>query len=236
MATVFSTGMKGPLAVQRLNELWDLLTAAGSGGTGAWGGIIGELADQADLAAALAGKVTQDELGTALAAVLANPMTAAGDLIIGGAVTGGSAAPARLGKGAAGQVLMVVAGALAWVTPPPQILPVACSDEFTLLTAGIGKVTFRAQSAMTLVGVRASLTTAATGSTFIVDINKNGTSILSTKLSIDAGEKSSFTAALAAVISDTSIADDDEMSIDIDQIGSTLAGKGLKVCLIWRPA
>jgi len=49
---------------------------------------------------------------------------------------------------------------------------------------------------------------------------------------IDAGEKTSTTATSAAVLSDTSLADDAEMTVDIDQIGSTVAGAGLKVALI----
>lgn len=57
---------------------------------------------------------------------------------------------------------------------------VACSDETTPLTTGTSKVTFRAPTTITLTGVRASLTTAQTsGSTFTVDINVAGSSILS---------------------------------------------------------
>jgi len=114
----------------------------------------------------------------------------------------------------------------------PIEIGLAASDETTALTTGAAKVTFRAPCAMTLTAVRASVTTAPVGSTIIVDINENGTSILSTKLSIDASEKTSTTAATAAVISDSSIADDAEITIDIDQVGSTTAGKGLKVWLI----
>ena len=44
------------------------------------------------------------------------------------------------------------------------------------------------------------------------------------------------TAATAAVISDTSIADDAEMTIDIDAIGSSTAGAGLKVTIYYNPA
>jgi hypothetical protein len=86
--------------------------------------------------------------------------------------------------------------------------------------------------AVTLTSVRASLTTAqASGSIFTVDINENSTSILSTKLTIDNTEKTSFTAATPPVISDTALADDAEITIDIDQIGDGTA-KGLKVMLI----
>ena len=85
---------------------------------------------------------------------------------------------------------------------------------------------------MTVTDVRASLTTAQTsGSIFTVDINESGTSIISTKLTIDNTEKTSTTAATPPVISDSSLADDAEITIDIDQIGDGTA-KGLKVYLI----
>ena len=109
---------------------------------------------------------------------------------------------------------------------------IACSDETSNLTTG-EKVVFRMPYAYTVEAVRASLTTAATGGTLLtVDINEGGTTILSTKLTIDASETTSTTAATPAVISDSALADDAEMSIDIDAIGSTNTGKGLKVYII----
>jgi hypothetical protein len=117
-------------------------------------------------------------------------------------------------------------------TNAPKILPVACSDEITAITAGLAKVTFRMPYAMTLSAVRASLSTAQTSGTVVtVDINETGISILSTKLTIDNTEKTSTTAATAAVISDTSLADDAEITIDVDLVGDGTA-KGLKVYLI----
>jgi hypothetical protein len=114
----------------------------------------------------------------------------------------------------------------------PFELVVAASDETTALTAGNNKITFRMPRAVTLTAVRASLTTAqASGNIFTVDINEGGTSILSTKLTIDNTEKTSTTAATPPVISDTALADDAEMTIDIDQIGNGTA-TGLKVALI----
>jgi hypothetical protein len=114
----------------------------------------------------------------------------------------------------------------------PAVIQLAASDETTALTTGTAKVTFRMPHAMTLTAVRASLSTAQTsGSIFTVDINEAGTSILSTKLTIDNTEKTSTTAATAAVISDSALADDAEITIDIDQIGDGTA-KGLKVTLI----
>jgi hypothetical protein len=114
----------------------------------------------------------------------------------------------------------------------PFELVVAASDETTALTAGNAKITFRMPRAVTLTAVRASLTTAqASGNIFTVDINEAGTSILSTKLTIDNTEKTSTTAATPPVISDTALADDAEITIDIDQIGNGTA-TGLKVALI----
>lgn len=113
-----------------------------------------------------------------------------------------------------------------------QCIPIACGDEVTALTAGAAKVTFRMPFAMTLTEVRASLTAAqSSGSIFTVDINESGSTILSTKLTIDNNEKTSTTATTAPVISDASLADDAEITIDIDQIGNGSA-TGLKVYLI----
>ncbi len=118
-----------------------------------------------------------------------------------------------------------------WAQVTESII-VAASDETTALTTGSAKATFRMPYAFTLTGVRASLTTAqASGSIFTVNISEGGASILSTKLTIDNTEKTSVTAATAAVISDTSLADDAEITIDIDQIGTSGAA-GLKVTLI----
>jgi hypothetical protein len=112
-----------------------------------------------------------------------------------------------------------------------EVLGIAVSDETTDLTTGTAKATFRMPYAMTLSEVRATVTTAPVGSTLVVDLNE-GTTILSTKLSIDASEKTSETAATPAVISDSALADDAEITIDIDQVGASTAGTGLKIWLI----
>lgn len=108
----------------------------------------------------------------------------------------------------------------------------AVSDETTDLTTGTAKITFRMPYAMTLTDIRASVTTAPTGSTISIGVNQSGTTILSTDLSIDISEKTSTTAAVPPVISTSALIDDGEITIDIDQIGSTVAGTGLKVTLI----
>jgi hypothetical protein len=133
--------------------------------------------------------------------------------------------------GTSGQVLSTNASGVLSFRSFPIDIQLACSDETTALATGTAKITFRTPCAMTVTSVRASLTTAQTsGSIFTVDINEGGTSILSTKLTIDNTEKTSTTAATAPVISDSSLADDAEMTIDIDQIGDGTA-KGLKITI-----
>lgn len=109
---------------------------------------------------------------------------------------------------------------------------VAMSDETTSLTTGNGKVRFRAPFGMTLWQIpRASVNTASTSGVITIDIDENGNSIFSTRLTIDANEKSSTTAAAPAVLSDTSIADDAEITFDI--IGAGTGANGLKVILYY---
>lgn len=123
-------------------------------------------------------------------------------------------------------------GYTGWGTQPTENIIIAVGDEVSALTAGSGKVTFRMPYAFTLTSIKATLTAAqVSGSIFTVDVNENGVSILSTKLTIDNTEKSSKTAATPPVISDAVLADDAEITIDIDQIGNSTAA-GLKIYLI----
>ena len=116
-------------------------------------------------------------------------------------------------------------------------LEIAASDETTALTTGTAKVTFRMPWAMTLnsgiAGVIASLTTAGTGGSLLtVDIHQNGTSILSTKLTFDAGETETVNAATPVVIGTTALTDNAEITIDVDTADSGGVAAGLKIILI----
>ena len=111
---------------------------------------------------------------------------------------------------------------------------IACSDESTTaLTTGNGKVTFRMPYAYTLDSVRASLTGAGGASgTTTIDINEAGSTILSTKITIDYGDTTSVGASAAPVISDTALADNAEITIDIDAVTGDADETGLKVYLV----
>lgn len=147
----------------------------------------------------------------------------------------GASAWSALAVGTSGQALTTQGAAAnpVWRFPLEHYV-IAASDETTAITATTSKVIWRSPCAFTVTAVRASLSTAqASGSIFTVDIHEGtsgGTTILSTKLTIDNTELTSTTAATPPVISDTSLADDAEMRIDVDQIGDSGA-KGLKVMI-----
>ena len=115
-----------------------------------------------------------------------------------------------------------------------QTIAIACGDEVTATAAATAVVTFHMPYAFTLTGVKAGVTTAPVGSVLTVDINEAGSTCLTTKLTIDAGELTSGTAATAAVIGGAgpALADNALMTIDVDGVGSATAGAGLKVYLI----
>ena len=126
--------------------------------------------------------------------------------------------------------------AIAGGTPSPYTrttsFVIACSDETTALTTGT-KVTFRLPFAFTVTEVRASLTTAGTGANLVtLDFEQNGTTILSTKITIDAGDTTSTEASTQPVISTSALTDDASIDCDVDQIDSGGVSAGLKMYLI----
>lgn len=74
--------------------------------------------------------------------------------------------------------------------------------------------------------VRASLGTPSVGSAVVVDVNKNGTSILSAPISVAAGQ---YTA--TGTISNSSVSIGDYFTVDIDSVGSTSPGTNLTVTI-----
>lgn len=81
-----------------------------------------------------------------------------------------------------------------------------------------------------IVGVGATVDTAGTTNVTTIDINKNGTSIMNTKITIDSSEKTSRTGATQNVLipSSTSFVVGDIFTFDVDAISTTPA-KGLTI-------
>ena len=120
-----------------------------------------------------------------------------------------------------------------WATPSGTAntdMGLAVSDEATALTGSttVALGTFHAQKAGTWSEILIGVTTAPTGSTLTCDVHKNGTTIFSTKPTIDATEKTSVTAATASVLSTTTYAKGDLIELFCDSVGTTIAGTGLK--------
>lgn len=134
---------------------------------------------------------------------------------------------------AAFKTRLALTGADIGIAGMPFERTVALSDETTALTTGTAKAKFRMPHKVTLTAVRASVNVAPTGGTLLtVNVKESGATIFSTKLTFDASAKTTVGATTPAVISDASLADDAEISFDIDNVGSTVAGAGLKVTLL----
>lgn len=88
--------------------------------------------------------------------------------------------------------------------------------------------------ACTITGIGAYNDTAGVTGTMTIDVNKNGTTIMTTnKITIDTGEKTSRSAAVAPVLTTTALSVGDIITIDNDAIHTT-AGKGETVWLSVR--
>ena len=116
-----------------------------------------------------------------------------------------------------------------------EVIIFAVTDDTSNITVSSARASFRAPSAMSLNATpRASLNVASTSGLVTCDIKLNGTSILgANKLSIDATEKTSTTAATATSLATnpTSVSDDAEFTVDITSAGT--GAKGLKITLYY---
>ena len=79
--------------------------------------------------------------------------------------------------------------------------------------------------------VRAAVNTAPTGASLIVDVNKNGTSIYATTQANRPTIAASGNSALGGTPDTTTFASGDYIQVDVDQVGSTVAGADLTVTI-----
>lgn len=101
------------------------------------------------------------------------------------------------------------------------------------VTVATGKSRIYLEGSYTIETVRAAVNTAPTGAALIVDVNKNGTTIYTTQTArpqIAVGANSA-TGNSPAV---TTFAAGDYITVDVDQIGSTVAGSDLAVTIRLR--
>jgi hypothetical protein len=108
----------------------------------------------------------------------------------------------------------------------------ACSDEITDLTTGL-RLTFHAPYSLDISQIKLSCNSPPLGSNLIVDIKDNGTSIFTDKPFVpDGAEIESSVYTLTSAPDPYVLNVDNEVTVFIDQVGSTSAGRGLKVWLL----
>ena len=107
------------------------------------------------------------------------------------------------------------------------------SDEGSPLVTGGPKTHFRAPYPLNLTQgyIRCSVGLAPTGGPLIIDIHMDGVTMFSTPIQIDVGTKTSVGSAAPAVLTTLVVPDDAEFTVHIIQVGSIIAGTGLKVAV-----
>lgn len=126
----------------------------------------------------------------------------------------------------------LVAAAAATETPQYQQVPflVATFHFAGQLSVKTGTAKFIVPAGTwTITDVKAVITTANTGATVIADVNKNGTTIFGTQGNRPTIPVSTTTAVTSGAFSVSSLSGGDLLSVDVDQIGSTIAGSHLTV-------
>lgn len=115
-----------------------------------------------------------------------------------------------------------------------DVLPFSRSGA---LTVGTGSADFMFPYAVTILGISASVTTAPTGASVILDVDKNGTTIFTNQANRPTiAASATATASEVTNMDVTSFAAGDKIRVNIDQIGSTVAGSNLTVVVRYRRA
>jgi hypothetical protein len=121
----------------------------------------------------------------------------------------------------------------------PYIAPASVESLTTFAHSGAvivstGVIRFRFPWAVTILGVSAAIAVAPTGASLIADINKNGTTIFTSQGNRPTIAISGNATSSEPVPDVTAMAAGDYLTIDIDQVGSTVAGSDLSIFIRYR--
>ena len=104
------------------------------------------------------------------------------------------------------------------------------------LSTGVGAAAFIFPFSAVILGVAASVGTAPTGASVICDVNKNGTTIFTTQGNRPTIAVSTTKTTTMPAPNVSSVAQFDTLSVDIDQVGSTITGADLVVVVSFNSA
>lgn len=110
-----------------------------------------------------------------------------------------------------------------------QTLPYSDSSATLETLVGTMRLYNDTTQTWTVLSVRASAGTAPTGASIIIDVNKNGTTLFTTQGNRPTIADSGFTSGKVTNMDVTTVAAGDYLTVDIDQVGSTIAGGSLVV-------
>jgi hypothetical protein len=175
--------------------------------------------------------------GTGLTALSADNVTS-GTLAVARGGTGqttattafNALAPAQTGN--AGKYLTTNGTAASWGTVTAPTIPTFALAQGTPVTTGANKTNVLiVPLAGTITRAWAAAKTGPTGADLVFDINLNGTTIWSTqanRLKITAGSTTGNTTTFDTAV----VSAGDQLTIDVDQVGSTIAGQDITVSLL----
>lgn len=116
----------------------------------------------------------------------------------------------------------------------PKEVQYATFGRAGTLAVATGAGRFLLYADVTIIGVVAAVNTAPTGASIIIDVNKNGTTIFSTQANRPSIVASAYKTSSPAVPNVTAFAAGDYITVDIDQVGSTVEGSDLVVQVVYQ--
>lgn len=117
------------------------------------------------------------------------------------------------------------------------LVPAAAPEEFiapffrtgVLSAPTIGVSRFKFPFAATIINVTAAVGTAPTGADIVLDVNKNGVTVFTTQANRPRILAGTFQESVDAVPDIVSVVNDEYLTVDVDAVGSVVAGSDLTV-------